>query len=217
MHRVVLLLALTSACSAAGEPPAADAGRLADARPGPVDAAGRADARPSDCLPQVPESWGTPTPFDTSYFSDSSIGYYSFFADLKPDGEPFQRLFITLRADRGVFAGGPVEPGTYILEGDETDYQWCGACVYLAVDDGETPSTLYMTANGKLTISSISGGEFHGELIGADLRQIEIVHSGDSCGGGGAWPCGNTSCSGGRCGVPVDVSNCGTSFDSLTF
>ena len=216
MHRVALLLALSPACSAAGEPPAADAGRLlADARPGAPDAAGRADARPSDCLPQVPESWGTPTPFDTS--QSAFDGNYTFFADLKPDGEPFQRLFIALRADRGVFAGGPVEPGTYILEGDETDFQWCGACVYLAVDDGETPSTMYMTATGKLTVSSVSGGQIHGELIGADMRQIEIVYSGDSCPGSGAWPCGNTGCSQGRCGVQTDGPNCGTSFDSFTF
>jgi hypothetical protein len=217
MHRLALLLALGSSCTASGEPPAADAGRLSDARPGAPDARGRADARPSNCLPQVPESWGTPTPFETSYFSDSSIGYYSYFADLKPEGEPFQRLFIALRANRGVFAGGPVTPGTYTLEGDETDYQWCGACVYLAVNDGETPSTLYMTARAKLIISSVSGGQIHGELIGADMRQIEIVFSGDSCPGSGAWPCGNTACSQGRCGVQVEGPNCGTSFDSFTF
>lgn len=201
------------ACASA-EPdasPTEDARPAADAAGAVADAAGRPDADRSACLPQVPVDYGTPPLLDTNQYESS--GSYTFFADLV-DG-PFQRVFISLRPETGVFPGA-VTPGTYVIEGDETDYQWCGACVYLAVDDGDGPSTLYMAESAKLQLDTV-GAEIHGELITASLRQIEIEYSGASCGDGGEWPCGNTGCSGGACGVQVEGPPCRTYIDSLTF
>lgn len=176
-----------------------------------VDAGATADGGASACLPQVKEEWGTPPLLSTTQYESS--GRYTFYADLV-DG-PFQRLFITLRPETGVFTG-PVQPGNYTIAGEETDYQWCGACVYLAVDDGETPSTLYMAESAQLQIDSV-GAEVHGTLAEVTLRQIDIVYGGAACGGGGEWPCGNTGCSGGACGVQVEGPDCKTTIDSLSF
>jgi hypothetical protein len=140
---LALLVVAAAACGA-------DGGGQADAATGgsPADAAvfPRADAGPDGCLDYVPDDWGSNGPIDDSQFSypDGDYTYYSYMADMAPDTEPFfQRLFIGLHPEQGVFAGGAVETGTFILEGDETDHAWCGACVYLAVEDGDTPSTLY--------------------------------------------------------------------------
>ena len=68
-----------------------------------ADAGVRVDAGASACLPQVKEAWGTPPLLSTTQFESS--GSYTFYANLV-DG-PFQRLFISLRAGKGVFAGVP--------------------------------------------------------------------------------------------------------------
>jgi hypothetical protein len=139
-----------------------------------------------------------------------------------PDTERFQRLFISLHPDMGVFTGGDVVAGTYTLEGDEIDHAWCGACVYLAVDDdGSAPSVLYQAQTGKLTIDSV-GAEVHGTLESADLVQVDIVFSGPSCADyqeGDPWPCGNEACLGSTelCGVQRLVPACTTHFDSFDF
>jgi hypothetical protein len=212
-----LALLVAGACADASVPPAADARPGADARPAdaaaPADAASAADADPGICLAQVPLDYGQPTPFRIS--QSQSDGRYTIFADLVPESEPFQRLFVVLRPESGVFPG-PVAPGDYVLEGQETDYQHCSACVYLAVNTGQTPSTLYMVSTGKLRLDSV-GAEVRGELTSATLRQIEIRYTGDSCGGGGEWPCGNTACSGGRCGVMYEGPGCETTIRSLSF
>lgn len=221
-YRAWLLLGL-SACaggSAAGEP---DAGN----GPGPViDASGSvADAdttTPVSCLEEVPVDYGSPTPVDNSYssYADSdepSYTHHTYYADLVPDSQRMQRLFVALHPQATVFPAD-VEPGTYNLQGDDTDYAWCGACVYLAVDDdGSAPSVLYMAQKGTLKIDSVSGGEIHGELIGADLMQIAIEYEGASCPGGDKWPCGNTGCVSGMCGVQNDVPSCTTHIESLSF
>lgn len=193
---------------------------MPDARPGgAIDAAGGGggdDAGNGDCLPQVPGSYGIPTPVDTSQsdYPDGDHTTYSVMLELVDS--PFQRLFVSLHPETGVFAGA-VTPGTYLLEGDETDYSWCGACVYLAIDDGETPSTLYMATSGKLELDTV-GAEVHGELTSVELRQIEIVYSGVECPPEADWPCGNNGCSGGQCGVQDEVAPpCETSIASLAF
>ena len=216
VKRSALAFLIAAACGpgeTTGSPPAADARPPSDAA-ARIDASGAAaDARSASCLERVPPSYGSPQALDESNIAHAG-GDFTYFAELDP--EPFERLFIRLNADMGVFAGGPVAPGTYVLEGNESDYQWCGACVYLAVLDGQSPSTLYMARTGKLEISSV-GSEIHGSLSGAILRQIEIVYGGDRCGGGGPWPCGNTGCQAGQCGVQFEVAGCETRVDSFDF
>ena len=214
---MVLLAACKSGAPAGDDPPA-------DARPGgdPADAmvADLSDARDDGCLDYVPEDWGSNGPIDESQFSID--GNYTYYADMAPDSEPFfQRLFISLHPDMGVFAGGDVVAGSYILEGDEIDHAWCGACVYLAVEDGETPSTLYQAQSGKLTFT-IDGGDIHGTLESAELVQIDIVFNGPSCADyqeGDPWPCGNEAClaSTDLCGSQQLVPACTTRFNEFSF
>jgi hypothetical protein len=226
MRRVVrplasLLLVAAGGCTAdsPGDRVGADAavgGPTADGGGSP-----RADAGPDGCLDQVPDDWGDNGPLSESQFEFE--GDYLYYADMVPDTERFQRLFISLHPDMGVFAGGAVVPGTYVLEGMETDYAWCGACVYLAVDDdGSAPSVLYMAQTGKLTIDSVAGGEIHGTLESAELTQIDLAFSGPSCADyqeGDPWPCGNGACSGDNelCEEQELVPACTTQFDSFEF
>ncbi len=226
MLRVAGGLALFGATLAACSADKPGDGSQADAAPGgglPIDAGifPRADAGPDGCLDYVPDDWGSNGPIDESQFSFD--GDFTYYADIAPPTEPFfQRLFISLHPDMGVFTGGEVVPGTYIIEGDETDHAWCGACVYLAVEDGETPSTLYQAQTGKLTVDSVGGGEIHGTLESAELVQVDIVFSGPSCADyqeGEPWPCGNEACLGSTelCGVQQLVPDCTTTFDSFDF
>ncbi len=222
MQRCVVLLQILLAACSASSPGGSDPS--ADARPGgdPADAAvvQPRDAGDDGCLDYVPEDWGANGPIEESQFSID--GNFTYFADMAPATEPFfQRLFISLHPDMGVFAGGAVEAGTYVLEGDEIDYSWCGACVYLAVEDGETPSTLYQAQAGKLTVT-IDGGDIHGTLESAELVQIDMVASGPSCADyqeGDPWPCGNSACLGSNelCEVQQLVPACTTRFNQLTF
>ena len=221
-----LILLSAAACKSSapgGGDPSADAqpggGDPADATPGDPR-----DAGDDGCLDYVPDDWGSNGALRESQFSYPENGhtYYSYMADMVPNTEPFfQRLFIALHPDMGVFTGGAVEAGSYVLEGDESDHAWCGACVYLAVEDGDTPSTLYQARSGKLTFT-IDGGDIHGTLESAELVQIDIVFSGPSCADWmdpEPWPCGNEGCSGSNdlCGVPRLVPDCTTRFDSLDF
>src|SRR5690606_26339081 len=126
LARIAPLLLLAMACAKA----APDSSTLQDARPSGADAAGdfadagaMIDAGASACLPQVLEAYGTPPLLSTNQYEIS--GSYTFYAELVD--EPFQRLFISLHPNTGIFAGAVV-PGSYNIVGDETDYQWCGAC-----------------------------------------------------------------------------------------
>jgi hypothetical protein len=220
LRRVACLLVLLMGCKS--DPPG-DRDPAADAAPfdRPDGAVFQPrDGGPDGCLDQVPDDWGSNGPLDESQFSFD--GDFTYYADMVPDTERFQRLFISLHADMGVFAGGAVEPGTYVLEGDEIDYSWCGACVYLAVDDdGSAPSVIYMAQTGKLTVDSVDT-DIHGTLENADLTQIDLTASGPSCADwmeGDPWPCGNSACLGSTelCEVQRLVPECTTRFDSFTF
>ena len=211
-----IVAALAAACSAsAGD---GGGGGAPDARPGgvpdPDAAAGGSDAGPNDCLPQVPGSYGIATAADSSQFS----GEGSFYVSLYLVEEPFQLVTVALHDDMGVFAGGVVEPGTYTIEGDEADYSWCGACVYLSVDDdGMVPSIQYMARTGKVVIDSV-GAEVHGELTSIELRQIEHDYTGGPCvDAEDNWLCGNNACSNDQCGVQDEVGDCETAIASLPF
>jgi len=67
------------------------------------------------------------------------------------------QLSIWLRAERGVFTGGPIRPGTYTLTGDELDFTTCGVCVVLHGDRDPTtgvPRESYLATGGTVTITS---------------------------------------------------------------
>jgi hypothetical protein len=219
MRRAVAMLVLLVGCTSdppGDHPPSADASPFDRA-----DAAvsERPDAGPDSCLDEVPGDYGSNGAIHESQFAID--GDYTYYADMAPDTEMMQRLFVSLHPQMGVFTGDVV-PGTYVLEGDETDYSWCGACVYLAVDDdGSAPSVLYMAQTGKLTVDSVDA-EIHGTLENAVLTQIDLVASGPSCADwmeGDPWPCGNSACLGSNelCEVQDLVPGCTTRFDSFSF
>lgn len=61
-------------------------------------------------------------------------------------------LDILLADGLGAFSGGTVQPGTYVLAGDELQFATCGVCVRLLVDDRDW----YMATGGTVTIMSVS-------------------------------------------------------------
>ena len=165
----------------------------------------------------MPGSYGIPTPVDSSQFQGNEGTYTDYYVTVDLVDDPFQRVSIVLHSDQGHFAGGPIETGTYTIEGDEADYSWCSTCVYLSVDDGDTPSTQYMARTGKVEITSV-GAEVHGEITSIELRQIEHVTSGGACQDAeDNWLCGNNYCSGDQCAVQNEIDDCETSIASLTF
>ena len=113
---LLLLLLPVMACTKA----APDAFSMQDAQIATADAAGeladagaRADAGASSCLPQVMDAYGTPPLLSANQYESS--GSYTFYAELVD--EPFQRLFISLPPETGIFPG-PVQPGSYAIAGN---------------------------------------------------------------------------------------------------
>lgn len=213
-HSCLSALVVCSACAAAGGQGQDDSTPRVDAAEESVVDSGtppRPDANAACDSRVAPLHSGTP--LDDSQFAYSDG--HTYFGELTPSSQNFQRLFIALHAETGVFSGA-IKAGTYNLVGSETDYQDCGACVYLAVENDEGPSTLYMAESGVLRLDSV-GAEIHGELGEATLREIDIEYTGAACPGSGEWPCGNTACSGGSCGEQVETTGCRTLFDGFSF
>ncbi len=219
-----ILAALAVACGPSAGAGDGEGPDPADAHPGggdPIDSGsggGGADGGElNSCLPQVPGSYGIPTPVDSSQFQGNEGTYTDYYVSIDLVDGPFQRVSVVLHSDQGLFDGGPVETGTYTIEGDEADYSWCSVCVYLSVDDGDTPSTQYMARTGKVEIDSV-GAEVHGEISSIELRQIEHVTSGGPCQDAEEnWLCGNNYCSDDQCAVQDENEDCETAIASLSF
>lgn len=198
-------------------PDASGGGGPADARPPAVDAAR------VECPPGLPASFGD---LGTVVANKNDVsGTYNVFVDL--DGDPRWFFGMKLRPGSGIFEGGVV-PGTYVLEGDDTDVQFCSACLNLFadLDSVEGGPSLHMTAlKGSLTIDSVVGDEVSGRLDDVLLSAIRIVYDeqGIACtpnadGTVNDVPeCVNTICLSGHCGRQIELAGCQTSIARMRF
>ncbi len=94
---------------------------------------------------------------------------------LNDEADPDQ-LELELYPMVGVFAGGPVRPGRYSLEGSETSFASCGACVLLYQDvSAETskPAGFYLPLSGTLALTTTEG-RLVGELSNVVFRHVAI-------------------------------------------
>ncbi len=85
-------------------------------------------------------------------------------------------LHLELYGGQGVFRGGEVRPGSYVLGGDESRYDSCGACLLLLADrDPQTlvPSAYFLAESGRLVIDT-AVDRIAGRIEDAVLRHVTI-------------------------------------------
>jgi hypothetical protein len=92
---------------------------------------------------------------------------------LGPDpGDPVAR--VELYTGFGVFDPA-VQTGTFTIEGAETNYQDCGACILLLADfDGTGEARLaYLAQSGTLTVSEFEPDRFVGSLANVVFAEVD--------------------------------------------
>jgi hypothetical protein len=105
--------------------------------------------------------------------SDASVHRIVGTARLSPEVPP-DVLFMDLYANYGVFAGGDIKTGTFYLNGDETSYSSCGACVLIAADVTQNAITdWYMASGGQVDITAVSGTNITGSLKDVTFRRVK--------------------------------------------
>ena len=190
--------------------------------PGVIDAMPRADARPpapdakvADCPPGLPDQFGD-LGFQTS--TKNSIGgpdtVYVYI-----NGNQDQFLIISADPGRGLFKDGVV-PGTYTIQGMDTDYQVCALCVYMFADYPQPPSLHLMAEKGQVTIDSVNGDQLSGSIKDVSFRPIEIVYDDQSTsctGSGDDEACTNTICINNHCGRQSNLDGCHTAISAMSF
>ncbi|MGE0867656.1 MAG: hypothetical protein AB7P03_03780 [Kofleriaceae bacterium] len=84
-----------------------------------------------------------------------SMGPTGLAVELAPMGQPRDVLFINLKDDRGVFAGG-ITTGTFSISGVETDFVDCGLCVSIIADlvPMVGPTKFYAATSGTVTLTA---------------------------------------------------------------
>jgi hypothetical protein len=92
------------------------------------------------------------------------------------DVDPYDSFRLELYGGVSVFAGGDVRVGTLGLDGGETLYNSCGACLLLLIDQDlatRTPKRRLMPVAGKLVLDSVTG-RLTGRLENVELREVTI-------------------------------------------
>jgi hypothetical protein len=91
------------------------------------------------------------------------------------DAEIRDALSLSLWEDRGIFAGGVPEPGTYTLAGAETSFDTCGACVTIVGDivPMQGPTQFFIAQGGTLQIDSVQG-TLAGSLSNVTFAEFEL-------------------------------------------
>lgn len=91
-----------------------------------------------------------------------------------PGGRDY--LTFDLYANRGVFVGSDIEPGTYALQGAETRYSTCGACVIISTNEHAYGSSgidydeQYVAQSGTLILTDTNG------RLAGSLTDVELAH-----------------------------------------
>lgn len=188
-----------------------------------ADAMPRADAQPpepdaevADCPPGLPDQFGD-LGFQNST-KNSIGGPDTVYVHINGNEDHF--LIISADPGRGLFKDGVV-PGTYEIQGTDTDYQVCALCVYMFAAYPEPPSLHLMAEKGQLIIDSVNGDQLSGSIKDISLRPIKIVYDDQSTScvesGDDEAECTNTICLSGHCGRQADLDGCHTAISSMSF
>lgn len=145
----------------------------------PPDAPRGPDATPVTCRlsPMGAVTPGNPEAHSATADGETQPTNYYYYADLNADPEP-DVLMIDLYRDYGAFeAGWPTAwPVTIPLQGDETNYATCGACILAMTDftqDGATGDP-YLATAGTLTLDMVSPTLMKGTLKDIGFTQVFI-------------------------------------------
>jgi len=151
----LLVAAACAACSSSADDPS----------PSEDDLAPDAGA---DTVEDVADNCDLPSALDAPALSNMEAIYgnqpgsmgarqvYRMFAAI--DGTETGLLQVELWDDRGVFAGDVGTPGSFTIEGAETDPDTCGVCVFLIgehLSDGSVAT--FLAQSGTVTIDQLSG------------------------------------------------------------
>lgn len=80
---------------------------------------------------------------------------------------------VELWDNQGVFAGGPVHPGTFTISGNEADFTKCGVCVRGLGAKGVTGQQKeYFATGGTVNVTAVGT---NGQPISATLSNISFV------------------------------------------
>jgi hypothetical protein len=93
-----------------------------------------------------------------------------------PDADPYDSFRLELYGGLGAFRGGSVRTGSFALDGEETRYTSCGACLLLLVDQElatREAAARLMPVGGRLVLDSVTG-RLAGRLEGVELREVTI-------------------------------------------
>lgn len=187
----------------------------ADVTPDPDPSSGW-DAAPDadeECTVAMPEDIGV-LGMVTATSKGTYAGKHSVYVRMKTD--PYLDLLISAEAGKGAFSAG-VTPGTYDIVDKDTDYELCGACVYMFAQQESGPARHVMASKGRLTVTSVVDGKMSGSLDDITLQAIEVVRDAESTTCETADQCENTACQQGKCGRQKEIPGCTMSLGSLSF
>lgn len=83
---------------------------------------------------------------------------------------------LELWPNRGVYAGKAVEPGTFQISGDETDYLTCGICLRAMADKGGELQRELFAVSGTVvveTVSSVAEAPFSATITNASFVELD--------------------------------------------
>ena len=95
-----------------------------------------------------------------------------------PDGD--EVVQVELWPDRGAFRGGPVQPGTYQLTGDDLDFATCGLCLRALGDRGLPTEREYFAVAGTVEVSAVGdaeGAPFVATILEASFAEVGANHA----------------------------------------
>jgi hypothetical protein len=87
---------------------------------------------------------------------------------------------VELWPDRGVFRGGPVQPGIYQLTSADLDYATCGVCLRALADRGLPTEREYFAVAGTVEVTAVSstaGAPFVATVREASFAEVDSDHS----------------------------------------
>jgi len=189
----LLALLVAAGCASAGDDDSSDAsddtsddatddGAEVDAGAGAPDGAVADAAIPIDCpsgdlgaLGTVPDPTAFRQPIDPA--DPDGAQTYVLFGSYSDE----VAISLVLTDDRGPFAGGVVEPGSFGLDDEDASLNTCGVCLVVSLTGAEGSLDLLAVA-GSATIDSVEG-ELAGSAQGLAFQQLD-PDSGDVVAGG---------------------------------
>jgi hypothetical protein len=86
---------------------------------------------------------------------------------------------VELWPERGAFRGGPVQPGTYTLSGDDLSFATCGVCLRALGDKGLPTEREYFAIAGTVEVTAVgptADAPFVAKILEASFAEVDTRH-----------------------------------------